>query len=218
MSLETQSQSAIIKALFDVIIYTVVVIFNIVFMNILLTIAHRATILKPTARKDEFINQYGYSYDYVFVFKVYVEDEVDDLNEFQKKYTMKNIIDRCQNAKIETKCFYSCQRDEIYVKTRVPNSRLQAEADRIDYKLLMDPKSLRMAMLAGSVDSKGHRVWKGLELTDETKVSSYAPYDFIFAKYDTAERVQGLYKRYPTQLMPSISHQFRSVDRFAVKS
>lgn len=105
----------------------------------------------PTEKVDEFLRKYGYSYDYIFVFKVYAENELRYLNEMQQTFTMKNILDRCQAALIETKCFYSCQRDEIYVKMRVHPSRLGLEADRIDYKLLLDPRNLKETAKAGDI-------------------------------------------------------------------
>ena len=98
---------------------------------------------KYVDKPDDFMRKYGYSYDYVLVFKVYMENELRNLNEMQQNYTMKCILDSCQAALIETKCFYSCQRDEIYVKMRVHPPRLKLEADRTDYKLLLDPKSLK---------------------------------------------------------------------------
>ncbi len=206
---------AVIKALFDVFIYTGVLLMNIVFLNALLMIARKSTVVKPKPRKDEFIKEYGYTYDYVFVFKVYEEDEIQFLNDYQNKFTMKSIIDRCQCGKIETKCFYSCQRDEIYVKMRCAPNRLLQEADRIDYKLLLDSANLRAAAKAGSDDRHpdGKQLWHPIELTDETKVTHYDPYEFIFSKYDTERDKQWLYKQYPAPLDPSITHCMRSVDR-----
>jgi hypothetical protein len=213
--IEEQSNYAIVKALFDVFIYFGMVLVSFIFLNVLLLLAKRSTKPVPKTKPDEFTKVYGYSYDYVFVFKVYVEEDIEHANKWQTKYTMKNIIDRCQNAKIETKCFYSCQRDEIYVKLRAPMSRLLAEADRIDYKLMLNPVNLKSAAKAGSVDklSNGRKVWESIDLVDETNVSVYEPYAFIYAKYDSDDRVQSLYTMYPAPLDRSILHPLRCVDR-----
>ena len=42
--------------------------------------------------KDAFEQEYGYSYDYVMVFKVH--DETAELSERQKEYSMKVILNR----------------------------------------------------------------------------------------------------------------------------
>lgn len=121
-----------------------------ILLILLYALSSRTRKLAYEEKADEFMRKYGYSYDYVFVFKVYFENEIGSLNEVQQKYTMKVILDLCQAALIETKCFYSCQRDEIYVKMRVHPPRLKLEADRVDYKLLLDPKNLKDAAKAGT--------------------------------------------------------------------
>lgn len=213
-----QTEYAYIKAFFEVMIYFMLTVVNFVLLSGLLCMAKRSMKVPPKVKKDEFVSEHGYSYDYVFVFKVYMEDELDHLNSFQKKYTMKNIIDRCQNSKIETKCFYSCQRDEIYVKMRCPPERLQAEADRIDYKLLLDANVLQVTAMRGSVEKhpNGKHIWEPIDLTDATGVSDYKPYEFIYAKYDTAEDLQPLYTQYPADLVPEIKHPLKQVDRYCV--
>ncbi|CAN0047779.1 unnamed protein product, partial [Laminaria digitata] len=44
---------------------------------------------------------------------------------------------------IETRMFYSVQRDEVYCKIRCPLERLGREADRVGYKTLLDANALR---------------------------------------------------------------------------
>ena len=61
---------------------------------------------------DEFYKANGYTYDYVMVFKIYDEDHKKRMNSYQKKYSMKSVVDRIQFAGMESRCFYSCQRDE----------------------------------------------------------------------------------------------------------
>jgi len=56
---------------------------------------------------------------------------------------MGNIIERLLNAGLEARYFYSCQRDEIYVKVRAELKRLKTEASRINYRLQLDPDRLR---------------------------------------------------------------------------
>lgn len=147
------------------------------------------------AIEDDFVKEHGYSYDYAFVFKVYGEDEIAGLNEAQRKFTMKNIIDRCNQALMQTKCFYSCQRDEIYVKVRVSPSRLEAEADRIDYKLLLNKDQLRAVAQNGKMEDH-EWVWAPIRIKDEYKISPYDPFEFIYAKFDTSAQLRPLYTTY----------------------
>ena len=62
---------------------------------------------------------------------------------------MGNIIERLLNAGLEAKFFYSCQRDEVYIKIRVELKRLTSEAGRIGYRLQLDPDRLRAKALLG---------------------------------------------------------------------
>lgn len=96
---------------------------------------------------------------------------------------MGNIIERLVNAGLSVKFFYSCQRDEIYVKVRAEPKRLKTEASRISYRLQLDPDRLRAKALMGK-KRQGEFIWKPIVLVDEFKQSPYRPYDFIFAPFD----------------------------------
>lgn len=67
-----------------------------------------------------------HSYDWVFVFQV--RDEWDDLDDFQKEFSMKRVINALAAAGLHTSQFYSVQRDEVYCKIRCPRDRLVAQA------------------------------------------------------------------------------------------
>ena len=166
------------------------------------------------SKPDEFEQRNGYTYDYVFVFKVYDEDEIVYLNEFQKKFTLKNFLDRCQLAQVEVKSFFSCQRDEIYIKLRVDPKRLLAEADRIDYKLMLQPGNLKIASKAGHMVDRKY-VWKPIVITDEFRISPYDPYEYIFAKYSTEDKFQYLFKQYPANpsSVEPVYQLLRPIDR-----
>ena len=147
---------------------------------------HAANVRKKPVRlmkEDNFFKTYGYNWDYVFVFDVYDEEEKSVMNSAQKEYTMKNVIDRIDSSGMETACFYSVQRDEIYVKVRCPPLRLRQEAARIDYQLLLDRDRLRVKAQSGKKNedrnSKQVWKWKGISITDEQKQSPLNPYDFI---------------------------------------
>ena len=56
---------------------------------------------------DKFREENGYSWDYVFAFKVYEEDEV--VSDDQQKYNMKYVLAHLAMGGIETRLSYSVQ-------------------------------------------------------------------------------------------------------------
>jgi hypothetical protein len=141
------------------------------------------------------------------VFKVYDEEiKSTSFNNFQIKYSMKQVTDRLSNAELEFKCFYSCQRDEIYVKIRATPSRLSAQAELMDYKLLLQRDRLKARLLQGK---KG--VWKPISVVDEKNVSPYNPFDYIYGRYTKEADGNDLYVKY--SVMDNHKHPFRNVDR-----
>jgi hypothetical protein len=194
----------------DVFAYIVIFVVFYLFLRKLLQYA-KQTIdkVRPLPKLDEFVKRNGYSFDYTFVFCV-LDEHRRSFNPEQTKFTMRNIIDRLSNAGLETKYFYSCQRDELYVKVRAEPERLRAEASRINYKLLLDPEKIRSKAINGK-KRDGKVVWKPIFLTDEFQLSSYTPYQFIYAAYDATAFSEGLYKQYP--VMENHKHVFTGLDR-----
>eukprot|EP01038_Epipyxis_sp_PR26KG_P012812 gene12812-17175_t len=176
---------------------------------------------KPGLKEDQFVKDYGYSYDYTFVFKVY--DEVglvvsvgsSSLTNYQKKFSLRSIVSLLQNAKLQCKLFYSCQRDEIYVKIRADPARLKSEAQRTNYRLLLDPEKLRAKAAYGKKVGGGSKEWKWkpIIITDHYRQCSFKPFDHIYAEYTPEVDVDGddLYQQYPA--LNDRKHIFRNVDR-----
>jgi hypothetical protein len=123
----------------DVFVYIAVFSFFFIVLDRLLKDAE-VEFRKPVIalKQDDFIKEHGYSYDFVLVFAVHDEEGKDKLSKTQRKFSMKKVISSLIGAGIETSCFYSCQRDEIYVKLRVPPARLKKEADRVNYRLKLN--------------------------------------------------------------------------------
>ena len=55
--------------------------------------------------EDSFREENGYSWDYVLVFKVYQEEE--GLTEFQRKFSMKYVLESLTQAGLSIRSFYS---------------------------------------------------------------------------------------------------------------
>lgn len=162
-------------------------------------------------KEDEFLKVYGYSWDYVLVFKVYDEEDKGEMSPIQKKFTMKNVIDRINNAGMETKCFYSVQRDEVYVKIRCAMSRLKEEASRINYKLLLDKNRLRVKAQSGKKNESGMEfIWNPITIVDEYKQSSYSPYEYIYGSFINSAEHGTLYQQYA---IGDKKYPFKQVDR-----
>jgi hypothetical protein len=191
----------------DLIEYIVIFGFFYFFLNALIRLANQ-DIEKPRKppKQDDFYKAYSYAYDYVMVFHVYEEGEKKDIKKYMEKFSMRNIIDRITIAGMETSCFYSCQKDEVYMKIRASPSRLKAEADRINYKLALVKEKVRNRLQTGARD----RSWKPVTLLLDKKLSSLDPFEYLYGKYSAAPEHESLYKRYKVGIK---EHIFRGVDR-----
>ena len=119
-------------------------------LNVIVSFAKKAMQVKmPQMKNDAFLKENGYSWSFVFVYKVFDEDQKVSLTSDQLKFSMKNVIERLNTAGFDTSCFYSCQRDEVYVKVRANPDMLLAEAGKLDYKLEMDENRLRIRAQMG---------------------------------------------------------------------
>lgn len=160
-----------------------------------------------------FYEENGYSFDWILVYEVV--DESFILSPDQKKYSMKNVIIKMNAAGLETKQFYSVQRDEVYIKIRGPPDELMKEADRANRKMLLDPIELRKTMEEGREGK-----WDGRKIVDELpgggQQCEYEVYEYIYGKYEvndegTACKYPKLYKKYDIDL--GKTSEFRDVDR-----
>jgi hypothetical protein len=202
----------------DAIIYGLIFIFFFFLLRSLLAYAkYKMELPNFTLKLEDFYKHYGYTYEFAFVFAVLTNEEKEALTPYQLKFTMKSIINRLQNAGLETKLFYSCQRDEIYVKVRATHERLLKQADIINYKLLLDPIKLRTRLASGKRSSdeiyqvNGGFKWRPVLIEDELHISGIEPYDYIYGEYREREELQTLYQTYPTPLGNTLL--LREVDR-----
>jgi len=174
------------------------------------------------------VEKHGYSYDWVFVFPISEEPmekafQVIDEHKmkgkkdewraglhraeyFKKYYSMKTIVDHLQSAGLETKLFYSTQRDECYCKIRCPPPRLEQQADLINYKLMLDPDRTSYAMRKGRKPT-----WSGRSIKDELGQCDYGPFEYLYGRFDTDDEKIILYKR--NKLTSQIDSPFRNIDR-----
>lgn len=172
---------------------------------------------------DSFRSENGYSWDFVMVFKVYDEDDL--LTESQRVNSMKRILARVSAGGLESRLFYSVQNDEVYAKIRAPLSRIMKEADRTDYKLLLDADKLRETCLTDT-----SRPWVPVEIPETNHPQTdLSPYEYIYCRFefdsdtnDTASHMKGLYKEYNSAVYenaqdaehPVVARNiFRGVDR-----
>jgi hypothetical protein len=184
---------------FDLIIFGVLsLLCLLLLLYVVITTSVKRVYHHVVPKPDDFELQHGYTYDYVFVFKVFDEEEITKLTDYQRKFSLKNFIDRCEKAKLQVKAYYSCQRDEVYCKVRADPERLLQEADRIDYKLLLHPGNLRVFVQAGN---KG--VWEGFSINDEFQIYKHDAYDYIYARYCDEEKLQTIYQQYPANPVSS---------------
>ncbi|CAM9104726.1 unnamed protein product [Ectocarpus sp. 13 AM-2016] len=162
---------------------------------------------KRAASKDMFRELNGYTWDYVMVFEVRAEDK--ELTSYQRKFSMKEILTRLNAGGIGTRMFYSVQRDEVYCKIRCPLERLQREADRVGYKILLDANNLRSTCQHGRPGK-----WASIVIQDEYNESPYEAYEYIYAPY-TVDRpeLESLYKKHGGLERDVVMIPFRGTDR-----
>jgi hypothetical protein len=138
---------------------------------------------------DDFLIKHGYTFDFVLVFDVIIDDYKDKLSNYQKEYSMKSIISRLKNQNLETRLFYSVQKMHVYVKIRAKPSVLENEASRIHYRLPLDAEKVKSKVHNGR---KGR--WNPINITDEFKQSSISPFDYLYGPYVASKEVKSLYK------------------------
>jgi hypothetical protein len=160
---------------------------------------------KRKSVRDPFRNTYGYSWDYVMVAKVHLAE--DKLKDVQKKYSIKYILNRLAEGGLQTKLFYSAQNDELYIKIRATLKRIQREADRINYRLLLEPAMVGNKLRTGNMKGPIEKQWKPVEVPFNSIQTPVEPYEFIYCDYKSDEAFIELYKKYGNGTM------FRGVDR-----
>lgn len=129
--------------------------------------------------KDGFFKLNGYSWDYVFVFKVFEKNA--HLTSQQKEFSLKRILDLLCLGGLENKLFYSLQNDEVYCKVRASAKRLLKEADRINYQFPIDPIMLAQRLKQGNSTGPVVNQWSGFEIPNTTSID---PYEYIYMDYD----------------------------------
>lgn len=157
------------------------------------------------AVKDTFRNTNGYSWDYVMVFKVHMENE--RLSKTQEEKSLKWIVQRLSDAGLQTKMFFSVQNDEIYVKIRCPYTRLQKEADRVNYRLCLDSATVANLLRIGNGSGPVEKHWKPIDVPSTSLETTIPPYEYIYADFQPELQEKALFKRWPNGSI------FRGVDR-----
>jgi len=95
------------------------------------------------ARDDIFLQRYGYSWDYVLVFRTTTERDMLARSDFQQEHSEGKVARRLAGAGLEVMMYKSSDQDEIFLLVRASLERLMQEADRIDMKLRLDKEQLR---------------------------------------------------------------------------
>ena len=77
-------------------------------LNVIVNFAKKAMQVKmPQMKNDAFLKENGYSWSFVFVYKVFDEDQKVSLTSDQLKFSMKNVIERLNTAGFDTSCFFN---------------------------------------------------------------------------------------------------------------
>jgi hypothetical protein len=126
--------------------------------------------------------------------------------DFVKYFSMKTVVEHLQAAGMETKLFYSTQRDECFCKIRCPLSGLEAIAEALEYEVELDPDRSMQCMRKGRLPRWGPR-----DIRDMKNQSTYGVFEHIYGKFETEDEKLILYKQH--RLPNNMESPFRSVDR-----
>jgi len=87
--------------------------------------------------------------------------------------------------------YYSIQQDEIFVLARVDNDVVTTFADKIDYKMLLDPEEVSKRCQEGDREAG----IAPFEIRDEPEVTSMKPYQWLWGEYTIEKEFQSIFWR-----------------------
>lgn len=111
----------------------------------------------------------------------------------RERRTFVKLVRRLAASGLEYASFLSVQGDEIYVKVRIPQARLEIQADLRDFKLKLDPGRLADTLARGLPDAGIGPIAIGTECDGEA-VSFIGPHEHIYGKFDTHPDLRPLYE------------------------
>lgn len=128
-----------------------------------LTLEQQVVSITPDPFRNMAMGQ-NWSWDFVMVFPIHTEAAPGEQGrkknvEFLSENTLRNVIEKLNGGRLETKCFYSRDRDVIFVKIRASRARLEDEADRTNYLLKLSEKEIQKRMAEGAKDLEGNYIW-----------------------------------------------------------
>ena len=125
-----------------------------------------------------------------------------------KKLTWKVMVQKLANQGVETYRFHSIQKDEVYVKVRVPLAVLEKRADAYNYPLKLDPERLKATLAAGLPAAKI------APITIHELPELYGATEHVYGQYDTDASLQPLYlATVASAIHAQKAHPFSSVHR-----
>jgi anoctamin-10/anoctamin-7 len=165
------------------------------------TARQRARIKKLKEKRkgfhDVFRAKNGYSWDWCLTFKVHTE--VDRLNSRQEKFSFKVVLDRLADAGIETKLSYDSLRRHVFCKLRASQVRLGDEAQRIKFRMALDPNTVVQKLRQGKnerLENGDERViWNPVHIPETGFVETQLdPYEYLYAAFSTRAEHKQLFR------------------------
>ena len=219
----------------EVLIYLAVLGMLVLSLQLLLRMARtqmqpRPKYVKPDPLFKDFGKGQNWSWDWVMVFAVRSPD--DYVSDYQRRFTLRRVVERLESGGLETKLYKSYTYDKIFCKIRCSADRLKDQAAEVCYPLLLDETQVVARIEKGRKKPDGEWKWyprrAGWLLTGEnedgekvereqdnaivdTEGQSDYPYQrFIYGKFDKRPDLQhpSVYVTYPAS-----NSIFRSVDR-----
>ena len=125
----------------EVLIYLAVLGMLVLSLQLLLRMARtqmqpRPKYVKPDPLFKDFGKGQNWSWDWVMVFAVRSPD--DYVSDYQRRFTLRRVVERLESGGLETKLYKSYTYDKIFCKIRCSADRLKDQAAEVCYPLLLD--------------------------------------------------------------------------------
>jgi hypothetical protein len=160
--------------------------------------AARGSLIDPN-HKQKLSHEKCEAYEYCMVFPVSAEGELDD----------RGYIENLQMNGLEVFGYRGLSGTEIYVLIRCPLETMRQYAEKIDFRMLLDPQVLKETANRGN-EKEGI---KPFDIADNREATPLSPYEYIFCKY-SRNVDESLYWRTDS----AAGHPFRSLIRLKLTS
>lgn len=173
--------------------------------DVVIVLPHK--VKKKKNKKDKEAEKNDDDEDEVGMKDVALEEEEESGTSSTKNDTFRQLVSRLARSGLEYESFFSVQGDEIFIKVRCSENRLEAQADATSFNMKLDEKLLQETMKAGVPSHGIGPIIVGTSFEGKP-MSSLEPCESIYAKFDRRDELRPLYEK-----VTGLDVAFRSMHR-----